>query len=128
MESLLEEERKWMNPQATIEVARIAAETVAKNAYFTGLSAIIVALITGIITLRITWVNNKRQDDRWRADFFLKIKFEAVNDFITKLNTTIKNLEYFCSEKGHYNMQVTLDLREKTQITYRLKKIINKIM
>ncbi|MFK4432194.1 hypothetical protein COM08_11990 [Bacillus wiedmannii] len=101
-----------MNPQATLEAAKIAAETAANNAYITGVSAIFVALITGAITLRITWVNNKRQDDRWRADFFLKIKFEAVNDFITKLNTTIKNLEYFCSEKGHYNMQVTLDLRE----------------
>ncbi|PRT19791.1 hypothetical protein [Bacillus wiedmannii] len=82
-------------------------------AVITGGAAIIVAFISGYITLRITWINNKRQDDRWRADFFLKIKFEAVNDFITKLNTTIKNLEYFCSEKGHYNMQVTLDLREK---------------
>lgn len=102
-----------MNPQATLEAAKIAAETAANNAYITGVSAILVALITGAITLRITWVNNKKQDDRWRADFFLKIKFEAVNDFITKLNTTLKNLEYFCSEKGHYNMQVTLDLREK---------------
>ncbi|PIE91835.1 hypothetical protein CO726_29875 [Bacillus fungorum] len=102
-----------MNPQATLEAAKIAAETAANNAYITGVSAIFVALITGAITLRITWVNNKRQDDRWRADFFLKIKFEAVNDFITKLNTALKNLEYFCSEKGHYNMQVTLDLREK---------------
>lgn len=102
-----------MNPQATLEAAKIAAETAAHNAYITGGAAIIVALITGFITLRMTWVNNKREDDRWRADFFLKIKFEAVNDFITKLNTALKNLEYFCSEKGHYNMQVTLDLREE---------------
>ncbi|WP_439022622.1 hypothetical protein [Bacillus thuringiensis] len=79
-----------MNTQAAIEAARIAAETAARNAWITGGSAILVALITGFITLRITWVNNKRQDDRWRADFFLKIKFEAVNDFITKLNATIK--------------------------------------
>ncbi|SCN41591.1 hypothetical protein [Bacillus wiedmannii] len=82
-------------------------------AIITGGAAIIVAFISGYITLKITWINNKRQDDRWRADFFLKIKFEAVNDFITKLNITLKNLEYFCSEKGHYNMQVTLNLREK---------------
>ncbi len=102
-----------MNTQAAIEAARIAAETAARNAYITGVAAIIVALITGSITLWITWVNNKRQDDRWRADFFLKIKFEAVNDFITKLNATMKSLEYFCSEKGHYNMRVTLDLRER---------------
>ncbi|OUB90936.1 hypothetical protein [Bacillus wiedmannii] len=102
-----------MNPQAAIEAARIAAETAARNAYITGGSAILVALITGFITLRITWINNKRQDDRWRADFFLKIKFEAVNDFITKLNATMKSLEYFCSEKGYSNMCMTLDLREK---------------
>ncbi|PHA10385.1 hypothetical protein COE65_14435 [Bacillus sp. AFS051223] len=82
-------------------------------AIITGGSAIIVALITGSITLRMTLVNNKRQDDRWRADFFLKMKFEALADFRQKSAIAMKSMEYFCSEKGNFELLKTLNLKEK---------------
>ncbi|MHC2834767.1 hypothetical protein [Bacillus sp. F9_6S_D1_P_5] len=78
-----------------------------------GESAIVVAFITSISTLIVMYFNNKKQDNRWYAEFFLKMKVEALNDFRQKSAVAMKSMEYFCSEKGNFELLKTLNLKEK---------------
>ncbi|MGK0532444.1 hypothetical protein [Bacillus sp. 'calajunan'] len=78
-----------------------------------GESAIVVAFITSISTLFVMYFNNKKQDNRWYAEFFLKMKVEALNDFLQKSSVAMKSIEYFCSEKGSFELEKTLNLKEK---------------
>ncbi|AZJ20709.1 hypothetical protein CT694_13895 [Bacillus wiedmannii bv. thuringiensis] len=78
-----------------------------------GEAAIVVAFITSISTLIVMYFNNKKQDNRWYAEFFLKMKVEALNDFRQKSAVAMKSMEYFCSEKGNFELVQTLNLKEK---------------
>ncbi|MFD3445588.1 hypothetical protein ACFDTO_13405 [Microbacteriaceae bacterium 4G12] len=82
-------------------------------AIITGGCAIIVACLTSFFTYKIMLANNKKQDDRWYAEFFLKIKLESLSDFRLKLAAAVKSIEYFCSENGRFELVKVLGLTER---------------
>ncbi|PEM95199.1 hypothetical protein CN639_01260 [Bacillus toyonensis] len=78
-----------------------------------GEASIVVAFLSSITAFVVMYFNNKKQQDRWYAEFFIKTKIEALNDFRVKSTTAVKNIEYFCSEKGRFELIKTLNLKEK---------------